>query len=73
VSVEGVKGLVPTSRLLRIVSYESSDTFLGTGDYAQDEDFVTLFRREAEPGSLLNHSNIVQELDVGRFQEPTSW
>ncbi|PTL76524.1 protein kinase [Vitiosangium sp. GDMCC 1.1324] len=35
--------------------------------YAQDEDFVTLFRREAELGSLLNHSNIVQVLDVGRF------
>jgi serine/threonine protein kinase len=37
--------------------------------YAQDEDFVTLFRREAELGSLLNHSNIVQVLDVGRFQD----
>jgi serine/threonine-protein kinase len=35
--------------------------------YAEDEDFVTLFRREAELGSLLNHSNIVQVLDVGRF------
>ncbi|WP_257460450.1 serine/threonine-protein kinase [Archangium lipolyticum] len=37
--------------------------------YAEDEDFVTLFRREAELGSLLNHSNIVQVLDVGRFQD----
>ncbi|MFL5357345.1 serine/threonine-protein kinase, partial [Archangium sp.] len=35
--------------------------------YAEDEDFVTLFRREAELGSLLNHPNIVQVLDVGRF------
>ncbi|ATB38985.1 serine/threonine protein kinase [Cystobacter fuscus] len=37
--------------------------------YAEDEDFVTLFRREAELGSLLNHSNIVQVLDVGRFRD----
>ncbi len=37
--------------------------------YAEDEDFVTLFRREAELGSLLNHSNIVQVLDVGRFAD----
>ena len=35
--------------------------------YAEDEDFVTLFRREAELGSLLNHPNIIQVLDVGRF------
>ncbi|OJT26913.1 protein kinase [Archangium sp. Cb G35] len=35
--------------------------------YAEDEDFVTLFRREAELGSLLCHPNIVQVLDVGRF------
>ncbi|WP_095977116.1 serine/threonine-protein kinase [Melittangium boletus] len=35
--------------------------------YAEDEDFVTLFRREAELVSLLNHPNIVQVLDVGRF------
>ena len=37
--------------------------------YAEDEDFVTLFRREAELGSLLNHPNIVQVLDVGRFED----
>ncbi|WNG48240.1 serine/threonine protein kinase [Archangium minus] len=37
--------------------------------YAEDEDFVTLFRREAELGSLLNHSNIVQVFDVGRFSD----
>ena len=37
--------------------------------YAQDEDFVTLFRREAELVSLLNHPNIVQVLDVGRFED----
>ncbi|PTL83862.1 serine/threonine-protein kinase [Vitiosangium sp. GDMCC 1.1324] len=35
--------------------------------YVEDEDFVMLFRREAELGSLLNHPNIVQVLDVGRF------
>ncbi|WP_375772738.1 serine/threonine protein kinase [Archangium gephyra] len=37
--------------------------------YSQDEDFVTLFRREAELGSLLNHPNIIQVLDVGRFAD----
>ncbi|WP_434383388.1 serine/threonine-protein kinase [Melittangium boletus] len=37
--------------------------------YAEDEDFVTLFRREAELVSLLNHPNIVQVLDVGRFED----
>ncbi|MCY1077377.1 serine/threonine-protein kinase [Archangium lansingense] len=37
--------------------------------YAGDEDFVTLFRREAELGSLLNHPNIIQVLDVGRFAD----
>jgi len=37
--------------------------------YAEDEDFVTLFRREAELGSLLNHPNIIQVLDVGRFAD----
>jgi serine/threonine-protein kinase len=37
--------------------------------YAGDQDFVTLFRREAELGSLLNHPNIVQVLDVGRFRD----
>ena len=37
--------------------------------YAEDEDFVTLFRREAELGSLLNHPNIIQVLDVGRFKD----
>ncbi|HZI06165.1 MAG TPA: serine/threonine-protein kinase, partial [Archangium sp.] len=36
--------------------------------YSEDEDFVTLFRREAELGSLLNHPNIVQVLDLGRYQ-----
>ncbi|MFL5356469.1 serine/threonine-protein kinase [Archangium sp.] len=37
--------------------------------YAEDEDFVMLFRREAELGSLLNHPNIIQVLDVGRFAD----
>ncbi|MFY0580851.1 serine/threonine-protein kinase [Cystobacter fuscus] len=37
--------------------------------YAEDKDFVTLFRREAELVSLLNHPNIVQVLDVGRFED----
>ena len=37
--------------------------------YSEDEDFVTLFRREAELGSLLNHPNIIQVLDVGRFAD----
>ncbi len=37
--------------------------------YAEDKDFVTLFRREAELGSLLNHPNIVQVFDVGRFRD----
>ncbi|HYO57351.1 serine/threonine-protein kinase [Archangium sp.] len=37
--------------------------------YAGDPHFVTLFRREAELGSLLHHPNIVQVLDVGRFGE----
>ncbi|WP_075207279.1 serine/threonine-protein kinase [Archangium violaceum] len=37
--------------------------------YAEDEDFVTLFRREAELGSLLNHPNLIQVLDVGRFKD----
>ncbi|MFY0567171.1 serine/threonine-protein kinase [Archangium lansingense] len=35
--------------------------------HAGDPHFVTLFRREAELGSLLHHPNIVQVLDVGRF------
>ena len=42
--------------------------------YAEDEEFVDLFRREAELGSLLNHPNIIQVLDVGRLRRtPTSW
>ncbi|HSP79001.1 MAG TPA: serine/threonine-protein kinase, partial [Myxococcaceae bacterium] len=34
--------------------------------YADNEEFLTLFRREAELGSLLIHPNIVQVLDLGR-------
>jgi eukaryotic-like serine/threonine-protein kinase len=34
--------------------------------YADHEEFLTLFRREAELGSLLIHPNIVQVLDLGR-------
>lgn len=36
--------------------------------YAEDPQFITLFRREAELGSLLQHPNIVQVLDVGRLE-----
>jgi serine/threonine-protein kinase len=36
--------------------------------YADNEEFLALFRREAELGSLLNHPNIVQVLDLGRHQ-----
>ena len=36
--------------------------------YADDEEFLALFRREAELGSLLIHPNIVQVLDLGRHQ-----
>ncbi|MEW6430821.1 MAG: hypothetical protein AB1730_04875 [Myxococcota bacterium] len=35
--------------------------------YAGDEDFVALFRQEAALRSRLNHPNIVQVLDFGRF------
>lgn len=35
--------------------------------YAGDEDFVALFRQEAALCSRLNHPNIVQVLDFGRF------
>ncbi len=34
--------------------------------YADNEEFLTMFRREAELGSLLIHPNIVQVLDLGR-------
>jgi serine/threonine-protein kinase len=36
--------------------------------YAEDEEFIGLFRREAELGSMLIHPNIVQVLDLGRHQ-----
>jgi serine/threonine protein kinase len=36
--------------------------------YADNEEFLSLFRREAELGSLLIHPNIVQVLDLGRHQ-----
>jgi len=36
--------------------------------YADNEEFHSLFRREAELGSLLIHPNIVQVLDLGRHQ-----
>jgi serine/threonine-protein kinase len=36
--------------------------------YADNEEFLGLFRREAELGSLLIHPNIVQVLDLGRHQ-----
>ncbi|NMO15912.1 serine/threonine protein kinase [Pyxidicoccus fallax] len=36
--------------------------------YAEDPQFIALFRREAELGSLLQHPNIVQMLDVGRLE-----
>jgi hypothetical protein len=37
--------------------------------YAGDEDFVALFRQEAELCSRLNHPNVVQVLDFGRFAD----
>lgn len=37
--------------------------------YADDEQFLALFRREAELGSLLIHPNIVQVLDLGRHKD----
>ncbi|MFP2912192.1 serine/threonine-protein kinase [Pyxidicoccus sp. 3LFB2] len=37
--------------------------------YAAEEQFIALFRREAELGSLLQHPNIVQMLDVGRLED----
>lgn len=37
--------------------------------YADDEEFLAMFRREAALGSLLIHPNIVQVLDLGRHQE----
>jgi serine/threonine-protein kinase len=36
--------------------------------YADSEEFLAMFRREAELGSLLIHPNIVQVLDLGRHQ-----
>jgi serine/threonine-protein kinase len=36
--------------------------------YADDKEFLALFRREAELGSLLIHPNIVQVLDLGRHK-----
>ncbi|WP_163997542.1 serine/threonine-protein kinase [Pyxidicoccus caerfyrddinensis] len=35
--------------------------------YADDPQFIALFRREAELGSILQHPNIVAVLDVGRL------
>ncbi|QSQ19153.1 serine/threonine protein kinase [Pyxidicoccus parkwayensis] len=37
--------------------------------YAEDEQFIALFRREAELGAILQHPNIVQVLDVGRLDD----
>ncbi|MEW5742889.1 MAG: serine/threonine-protein kinase [Myxococcota bacterium] len=37
--------------------------------YAEDQDFVALFRQEASLCSRLNHPNIVQVLDFGRFAD----
>jgi serine/threonine-protein kinase len=37
--------------------------------YAQDKDFVTLFRREAELGAMLTHPSVVQVLDLGRHAD----
>lgn len=36
--------------------------------YADDEHFLSMFRREAELGSLLIHPNIVQVLDMGSYR-----
>jgi hypothetical protein len=35
--------------------------------YAEDPQFLALFRREAELGAILQHPNVVQVLDVGRL------
>ncbi|MBL8912937.1 MAG: serine/threonine protein kinase, partial [Archangium sp.] len=37
--------------------------------YAEDQSFVTLFRQEAALCSRLNHPNVVQVMDFGRFGE----
>jgi hypothetical protein len=37
--------------------------------YADDEEFLAMFRREAELGSLLIHPNIVQVLDLGSYRD----
>lgn len=39
--------------------------------FAKDEEFLALFRREAELGALLAHPNLVQVLDFGRHLD--SW
>jgi hypothetical protein len=39
--------------------------------YADNEEFVALFRREAELGALMHHPNLVQVFDFGRHMD--SW
>src|SRR5215207_3820471 len=37
--------------------------------YAKDERFVRRFRKEAQSAAALNHPNVVQVYDLGRFED----
>src|SRR3712207_1459379 len=40
-------------------------------EYAENEDFVELFRREAQSAASLNHPNLVIVYDWGRSEDET--